>query len=218
MGFTFLHASSAVILLHGIQGTSKDMSNITDTLHARGYKTFNLNYPSTSYRIEELSDNFLGPQFLDIATRNDTIHFVAHSMGAIIIRYFLQRHPDFLAGKIVMIGPPNNGSELTEAFHDLKFYQKRYGPAGAQIGLEMETELKLPHTLPPNTGIIAGTRTMFFVFSWILPGEDDGKVTHKNMKLDGYSDFITVPYHHDQITYKKKVCNLVHKFIKTGKF
>ncbi len=80
----------------------------------------------------------------------------------------------------------------------LKFYQKRYGPAGDQIGTNMEELLNLPEQLPKNCGIIAGTKTMFFLYSWILPGKDDGKVSFARMKSPGYTEFITVPYHHDE--------------------
>jgi len=213
-----LSASNCVVLLHGIHGSAEDMNNIAVTLQASGYETHNLDYPSTEYPIEILAEKIVGIEILKFATEVDTVHFAAHSMGNIVVRYFLKNHPDYPVGRIVMLGPPNQGSELTDKFMGLKFYQKRYGPAGNQIGTNMEKLLNLPKQLPKNCGIIAGTKTMFFLYSWILPGKDDGKVTYKRMKSPGYTEFITVPHHHDEMTFKQDVGDLVLSYINNGVF
>ncbi len=213
-----LNASNKIILMHGINGSSSELRVIEQYLISQGESVENLDYPSTEYPIEVLVSKYVGSKLEQFAQEVDTVHFACHSMGNIVLRYYLKDHPNYPYGRIVMMGPPNQGSQLTDTFKKWKYYKKRYGPAGDQIGTDVEDLLKLPRYLPRDTGIIAGSKSMFFVYSWILPGKDDGKVSHASMKSPGYVDFVTVPYHHDEMTYEEDVAVLILSFINNGEF
>lgn len=213
-----LNATNKIILLHGINGSSSELANIEAYLVSQDESVENIDYPSTEYPIEVLVSDYVGPMLEQFAREVDTVHFACHSMGNIVLRYYLKDHPDYPYGRIVMMGPPNQGSQLTDTFKKWKYYKKRYGPAGDQIGTDVEDLLNLSKQLPRDVGIIAGTKTMFFLYSWIIPGKDDGKVSHSSMKSPGYRAFVTVPYHHDEMTYKEDLAELILNYIKNGEF
>jgi pimeloyl-ACP methyl ester carboxylesterase len=211
-------ASRGVVLLHGINGKAEEMAALARYLAPHYEAVLNFHYPSTTAPIAELSQNYIAPALQQLAAETDTVDVVAHSMGCIMIRYFLAHHPAYPIGSIVMIGPPNHGSQLTDFFGSWKLYKRRYGPAGDQIGTKSIMQLNLPESCPAPTGIIAGTKTMLFVYSMILPGADDGKVTHASMRLSGMQDFITLPHHHDEICQKSDTAAQVLHFLQNGMF
>lgn len=211
-------ASRGVVLLHGINGKAKEMAVIAHHLAPHYDALLNYHYPSTTTPIAPLNAKFIAPALQQLAAKVDTVDVVAHSMGCIMIRYFLHHNPTFPVGRIVMIGPPNHGSQLTDFFGSWRYYKRRYGPAGDQIGTESIKQLNLPERCPAPTGIIAGTKSMFFVYSIILPGPDDGKVTHASMRLTDMQEFITLPYHHDEICQKTDTAAQVLSFLQNGVF
>ena len=62
-----------------------------------------------------------------------TIHFVSHSMGGPLVRYYLSRIQVPELGRTVMLNPPNQGSEVADRLKDLAIYRWINGPAGQQL-------------------------------------------------------------------------------------
>jgi len=208
-----------VIVLHGMGRTRMSMVPIEDALTEEGYRVWNASYPSRSAPIETLAVDAINKGLAycrQPASRK--IHFVTHSLGGILVRYYLQDHDINELGRIVMLSPPNHGSEVVDALHDNYFYQAAMGPAGLQIGTGKHS---LPNGLQPvpgDIGIITGNSTSDPWFSPIIPGDDDGKVSVERAKLDEMDDFLVVENGHTFIMRDDVVIRQVLYFLKNGTF
>ncbi len=211
--------NECVIVLHGMGRTKYAMRKVEKELAAAGYIVWNQSYPSTKKPIEALAAEHIskGLQFCRRA-RAGKIHFVTHSLGGILVRYYLQDHTIENLDKIVMLSPPNSGSEIADNLKDLKLYQWMMGPAGQQLGTDAES---LPNTLDridAKVGIITGNSTSDPWFSPFIPGEDDGKVSVKSARLEEMTDFLVVEAGHTFIMSNRSVLEQIHYFLKKGTF
>lgn len=211
--------NQTVILLHGLARTKSSMEPVSRYLKSHGYTVVNLDYPSTRYPIEHLSQTYI-KMALDQChqERMEKIHFVTHSLGGILVRYYLNNNPLPNIGRIVMLSPPNQGSEVVDKLKHLYIFKWLNGPAGQQLGTDAYS---IPNILPRldlEIGIITGDRTINPILSWIIPGEDDGKVAVKRARLKGMKDFLVVHRSHPLIMNDLKVHQQIHHFIINGKF
>lgn len=213
-------ASEHVILLHGLCRTSASMNTMQRALTAAGYTVTNLDYPSRSASIAELSEAALGPALAECRRQSATkIHFVTHSLGGILVRSYFARHaasPDL--GKVVMLGPPNQGSEVVDRLGDWPVFSWINGPAGRELGTAPNST---PNQLGPATlhvGIIAGTRSINWINSLLIPGDDDGKVSVERTKLAGMSDHLAIAATHPFLMGNPRAIRQTLAFLRTGRF
>ena len=158
-----------MVLLHGLSRTARSMASLEKRLAQEGFTVVNLDYPSSEHPIEYLADEVLDG-VLQACCRSATVHFVTHSMGGIVVRYYLKdrRLPNL--GRVVMLSPPNQGSELVDALKDTFFFEMINGPAGGQMGTGPES---LPIRLGPvafDLGVITGNTTVKLVAKTREPG------------------------------------------------
>lgn len=214
------HAADTVVLLHGLGRSPLAMARLAHDLRADDYNVLNLSYRSQHADIRTLADSTLGPVFAD-APAGTRIHLVTHSMGGILVRQYLHDHgaPASL-GRVVMLAPPNAGSELVDRLGNWSLYRALNGPAGAQLGTD---DASVPRTLGPlptvvEVGVIAGDRSLNPLFSAWLTGPDDGKVTVASTHLAGETDHITMPHSHTWLMWRRPVLDQVKAFLRTGRF
>lgn len=209
--------SACVVLLHGLARTSHSMKPIEQRLGEAGFPVANIGYPSRHHPIEELAD--LVMQEVDKACReNQTIHFVTHSLGGILVRYYLSENELPNLGRVVMLAPPNQGSEIVDNLRNFPGFRLWNGPAGMQLGT---TDEDLPRQLGPvefELGIIAGDRSLNPLLSRYLPTPHDGKVSVASTKVEGMSDFLLVQENHTFIMRDSKVMDQVIEFLEEGRF
>jgi len=211
-----------VILIHGLRGNAEDMEVIEHYLETHNFKVINFSYPSKEFKIQDLAENFLHPELQKhLAGQPAKIHFVTHSMGGIVLRSYLENHLseiDSILGSVVMIAPPNRGSDVSEFFKKTMLYQKRYGVSGQQIGYDIIKRVGISDSVTYTPGIIAGTDTQFPYFSWFINGEDDGKISIQRTKLKGMGDHLEMHFPHDTIMKQNKVAGQVLNYIKNHEF
>jgi pimeloyl-ACP methyl ester carboxylesterase len=207
----------SVILLHGLARSSHCMSRMENTLQHGGYHTVNLNYPSTSGSIESLSDSVI-TEALAQTEPSETVHFVTHSLGGILLRYFLTQNEIAGLGRVVMLAPPNHGSQIVEWLQHYRLFQRLLGPAASQLGTRPDSLVNQLPPAPCELGIIAGSRAVNLLFSPFLPKPNDGTVSVENTKLAGMRDHITLPTTHPLIMRNKQVIQQVLAFLKSGQF
>ena len=210
-------ADECVILLHGLARSDSSMKTMAAELNNAGYAAVNYDYPSTQFTIEELAVQTINGA-LSSCPDHATIHFVTHSMGGILVRQYLSNQTIDNLGRVVMLGPPNKGSEVVDTLHNVPGYELINGPAGHQLGTD---DFSVPKKLGPadfELGIIAGTRSINLILSTMLPSTDDGKVTVENTKLDGMNDHIALPVTHPFMMKNQDVIEQVIHFLKFGAF
>jgi len=212
-------ANDYVILLHGLGRTALSMKCLEWTLKKEGYHVINLAYPSTRISVQDAADRWLG-KILAEQTPDKTvkIHFVGHSLGGIVLRQYLSDHQIENLGRVVMLAPPNQGSELADRLMNNCLYRLATGPAGQQVGTG---DTSLPKQLGPadfELGIIAGDRSLNPLFSKWIPGPDDGKVSVLSAQLPGMRDFLVVHRTHTWMAWSREVTAAVSQFLKAGSF
>jgi len=208
-----------VVLIHGLGRTDLSMARLVTALSDRGYRVVNVDYPSTERSIEDLASQELGPAVEDCCSNTENeVHFVTHSMGGIVLRYYLAEQQLENLGRVVMLSPPNQGSEVADWATENPILQKVLGPSAEQLGTGPES---LPNQLGPvdfELGIIAGNKTLNPIFSRMIPGADDGKVSVERAKVEGMTDFLVVPHSHTYIMWREAVIDQVVYFLENGRF
>lgn len=208
---------ACVILLHGLGRTSYSMNNIAEALQADGYTVWNEGYPSRSNTIETLASNTF-PAALAFCRQHPTVkvHVVTHSLGGILLRHYLQANTIPNLDKIVMLSPPNHGSEIVDRFADNWLFRGLMGPAFLQLGTN--GIVRTFNSIPGTIGIITGDKSSDPWFSSTIPGPDDGKVSVDSAKLSEMSDFLVVPVGHTSIMNSKMVIQQIRHFLEQGSF
>ena len=208
-----------VILLHGLGRYRQSMRKLEQHLKSLGYSTVNLAYPSTTKSIETIAETHLARAVqVCEAQRAEKIHFVGHSLGGIIVRQYLQRHSVPADSRLVMLSPPNQGSELVDLLMKVPLYRWITGPAGQEIGTGPESAVNRLKPVGIDVGVIAGNLSINLVFSAFLNGPDDGMVSVKSAMLPEMRDFIVVPNTHTFIMRDPLVMRQVAHFLRHGRF
>ena len=213
-------AADCVVLLHGLVRSAASMQPMQRALEAAGFETANVDYPSRENPIEVLAPLAVEDGLADCRARPQlrSIHFVTHSLGGILLRQYLVAHDIPELGRVVMLGPPNQGSLAADRLRGAPGYDWLNGPVGRQLG---KGEDSVPLALPPadfEVGIIAGSRTIDPVTSAFLPDPDDGRVSVEDTKLEGMKDFVVVAHSHAFMMRAQDSIDLTLRFLETGSF
>ena len=184
-----------------------------------GYRVINVDYPSRSAPVAELSERAITAAL--VRCRRDgaaRIHFVTHSLGGILVRSYLALHRLPELGRVVMLGPPNQGSEVVDRLGAWKLFALLNGPAGRELGTSANST---PNRLGPAAfpvGIIAGRRSINWINSRLIPGADDGKVSVARTRLAGMTDHIVIPAAHPFMMRNRTAIRQTLAFLRTGAF
>jgi triacylglycerol lipase len=210
-------ANESVILLHGLCRTNASMAKMASALSIAGFVVENINYPSRTESIANLSDNAIAPA-LKVLQSCAKIHFVTHSMGGILVRSYFSRHKSDQLGRVVMLGPPNQGTELVDRLGKLWLFQRINGPAGNELSTSPEST---PNQLGPvgfELGVIAGDRSINWINSLIIPGKDDGKVSIDRTKVSGMKEHLIIHATHPYLMKNTVAIQATLQFLQTGSF
>lgn len=216
-----------VVLLHGIGVAGWTMARLGSALTRDGFHVVNLSYPSRTVPLETLARDWLPAQLTAHHTAaSPRLHFVTHSMGGILVRAWLDRQsrtgtafPANL-GRVVMLAPPNAGSEAADRLGRVWLFRALLGPNLARLGPAPEN---LPRALGPwpatvELGIIAGNHSVNPLASVWVPKPNDGPVSVANSHLAGERAHRVLPVSHTGILFRAVTARAVTSFLRTGCF
>jgi pimeloyl-ACP methyl ester carboxylesterase len=190
-------------------------------LRREGYRVINVSYASTRRTIQELANVWLaGLLERRLPDRAVKVHFVTHSLGGIIVRQYLHDHPAEArrVGRVVMLAPPNHGSELADLLQRNFLFKLWCGPVRRQLGTDAAS---VPRQLGPascEVGVIAGDRCLNPLAALFLPRPNDGRVSVRSARLEGMADFLVTHHTHTCIMWNNDVADAVARFLETGHF
>lgn len=211
--------SEAVILLHGLSRTSRSMNKAGELLSAYGYKIINVDYPSRSADISALAQEYIAQALKQCDVKSiKKIHFLTHSMGGILLRDYLSNQGIDKLGRVVMLAPPNQGSEVVDKLGSWRLFYYLNGPAGLQLGTDNNSVPNQLGSVDFQLGIIAGSKAVNPLLSQLIPGTNDGKVSVSRAQVAGMKDFIVMPYSHSFIMQREAVIEQALHFIQQGCF
>jgi pimeloyl-ACP methyl ester carboxylesterase len=207
-----------VVLLHGVGKSGRAMARLERAVADAGYATLNVNYPSRHHRLETLVED-VHETAREFVSGGGPVHFVCHSMGGLVARGYIGRYRPAALGRVVMLGTPNQGSELADLLGWNPVYKLAFGPAGQQLRTRPDAATRtLLGAVDYPVGVVAGDRP-FDVFGWLyLPKPNDGRVSVAATKVPGMAGHITLPVDHEELMRDGEVHRQVLAFLRDGSF
>ena len=202
----------AVVLIHGLWMPALVMALLARRLRRAGWATFRFAYSSRHATLRENAAALAGFVRGIDAPR---VHFVAHSLGGLLLMQLFQDYPGQRPGRVVLLGTPYQGSHVAKRLSRHAWGRWLCGLSldGALLGdgprWRGEREL----------GVIAGTVPIGA--GWIVPGlakPNDGTVAVAETVVEEQSDTITLPVTHSALVLSAAVARQVVGFLNTGSF
>ena len=209
-----------VIVLHGLGEGRRSMQPLVESLRqALDATVLSFGYASTSTGLDDHG------RALDACVRDmpeaDGISFVGHSMGNLVVRRWMTlAAPADLSRvrRMVMLGPPNQGSELARQVAKIGILASLSNGAARELVLEWQRiapELAVP---PCPFGIVAGGKGDERGYSGFLAGDDDAVVRVEETRLPGADAFLLLPVRHSAMMKHAGVQRATAAFLETGRF
>jgi triacylglycerol lipase len=210
--------SKTILLVHGLAESSVAMGFLATSLRLQGYRTVSIDYPSTRHTIEECTTLYLKPAIEALAFE-ESLSIVTHSMGGVMLRYYLAHHRVDNLERIVMLAPGHGGSKTMKVFRRHPLFPVLMGPAGVQSGDDARRlDPALGAYTGPDLGVVAGCIS-FDPIAWaVMPWPHDGKLTVSATLLEGMKDHIVLPVSHDTILFDPLAIFQTSHFLKHGTF
>ena len=205
--------------MHGLCRTAASMSDMEAYLSKDGYVVLNSDYQSRTDSIESISYKTIGGALQSKKLKGcKRIHFVTHSLGGILVRSYFSRKTDSRLGRVVMLGPPNKGSEVVDRIGMWRVFKFLNGPAGNELGTHDQSVPNQLGRVSFELGVIAGDRSINWINSLMIHGPDDGKVSVERTKVEGMKEHIVVHTTHPFMMKNKKVLRCTLNFLCFGTF
>lgn len=213
-----VYASDCVVLLHGLARVSNAMHELEVKLGRSGYAVANINYPSRKHPVPVLARMALNDGLEACRDSSDgRIHFVVHSMGGILLRYYLAENDIPELGRSVMLGTPNQSAELVDRLRSWPGFSL-LGPGAKSLGTDASGIVRELGPVDFELGIIAGDTNINPLASLLLESENDSIVTVESTRVEGMQEHLVLPVIHTTMMRNNDLIDHVIHFLKTGNF
>lgn len=209
--------ADCAILIHGLGRSDTSMKKIERALSQTDYTVVNTHYSAKGKTVAALAEKTI-TKALEQCPKNKNIHFVTHSLGGILLREYLSQHDIAALERVVMLGPPNQGSEVADILNDSPLYFLLKNETVLELGTDSNSKPKTLGNINAELGIIAGNRSINWILSSIIPGSDDGKVSVENTKLAAMNDHIVLPVTHTFMMQNQQAVQQTIHFLEKGYF
>jgi pimeloyl-ACP methyl ester carboxylesterase len=207
----------SVVLLHGMAMPSMSMALIAADLRTAGYDVVNVHYPTGTGDVRELVERYVGPAISERGA-DRPVHVVTHSLGGILIRQYLQDRCLPPGSRIVMLVPPNQGSEVADRVRRWPPYRWLTGRVGQQLGTGADSIVKQLRPVTAEIGIIAANRSLQPWFAHLIREPNDGVVAVSSARLAEMRDFIVIGTSHSIIVFNAAARVQIRHFLAHGAF
>ncbi len=208
----------AVATLHGLNGGPWTLAPLARRLERAGYRVHRLRYRTHLSSLDEAVAAIDAQCRRCGAATAPRLHFVGNSLGALVLRAYLsERRPPNL-GRVVLVAPPNRGSEIVDAIGDWPLFRALFGPLAGQLGTDGEA---LPQRLPVpdcEIGVLAGSRWVNPLGQLLLPSPHDGTISVASTRLPRMRDHRVLPYSHPFLARSRRAAEEILHFLREGRF
>lgn len=211
--------ASGVVLLHGLGRTGLSMRALASACRVAGYATLAPSYGFRTAIPAIVAD--LQPRIQEFAARQDgPLHFITHSLGGLVVRALINAGRPPKLGRVVMLAPPNAGSELVDTLERLGLDRIALGPASRYLRTSRPDSAQARlGAVDFDLGIIAGDKPLDPILPRLLiPGANDGKVSVAATRVDGMRDHIVLPVQHTMMVADRRVIAQTLAYLATGAF
>lgn len=190
------------------------MEGLAEALHEAGYETLSVPYASFRKSMNEIVDDVEAE--LRKVDDGKMVHVVTHSMGGIVLRYLVERVPELVQGKVVMLAPPNQGSEIIDWLDQLpikSLVRRLVGPGGMELATH-QVRKKVPgFSAEREVAVVMGRKWTVPFFTPLLDGEHDGIVSVERGKVEGMSEMEVLNVDHTFMMAEGQVREKVLSFL-----
>ena len=211
--------SECVVLLHGWAQITNSMGKLERTLNQAGYDVVNTKYTARHYGIDELANNTIERGVTDCRKNgSNSIHFVTHSLGGILLRVYLEHKELNDLGKVVMLGPPNKGSEIIDRLRRIPGFRLITGPTVTELGTGDDGISSKLGPIHFELGVIAGSTNINPLNYLFRSGPNDSVVTVESTRVEGMKAHLVLPVTHQLMMRNNEVIDEAIHYLKTGSF
>lgn len=212
--------ADCVILLHGLGRVSNSMSELETKLVPAGYRVANIMYPSRSHPIDVLAKDAIGRGLAQCESdgSREEIHFITHSLGGILLRYYLTENTISNLGRVVMLGPPNQGSKIVDGLLPVPGFGFIGGPAGVALGTGEGSIIASLGPIEFDLAVIAGDTNINPLEFLFIAGPSDSIVSVESTKVEGMNAHKVLPVTHTFMMRNNEVIDQAIHYLKTGSF
>jgi len=204
-------SKTGVILVHGLWYGSWALRALSRRLRGDGFKIHHFAYPATSATLAAHAGSLY--EFAR-TTNADSLHFLGHSLGGLVILHMMSETLDLPPGRIVLLGSPLGGSIVARRMRNI--------PGSVKLLGEARTTLEAGYSRLPEdreTGLIAGSRGVGLgLLMGGTGGPGDGTVSLTEASIPGLQDRMVLPVSHSGLLYSAKVARHAANFLETGRF
>lgn len=212
-------AKNPVLVLHGLGMNRLFMHGITQHLRSGGRNVYSISYPSLDKSFEQIVDEHVLPAVKKADA--EKLDFVGHSMGGLLVRLYAKKYGHRGIGRVVMLGTPNNGSQVADFMKRWDVFRQFTGSVGPALSTAADgIHAQLPD-IPFECGVIAGeNKYLHFPTTYLagIPTPNDGIVSVDSTKMKGMKAHTVIVADHSQIVWSPKAWDLTAKFLETGGF
>lgn len=205
----------AVVTLHGLWMTGLEMTLLRQRLSGCGYSVYPFAYPSL--RRGPRTNAMALRRFVD-SVDADVVHFVAHSLGGIVVLHLFDQAPLQRPGRTVFLGTPLTGSRAARRVGAWPLMGRLL--LGASLAGGLRGDVPAWHA-GRELGMVAGTGNTFGVgrfFGGPLPRPHDGTVALDETQAPYVNRRLEVPCSHFGLLFRADVADAVCRFLRDGDF
>jgi pimeloyl-ACP methyl ester carboxylesterase len=208
-------APPLAILVHGLWMSGFGLAVIKRRLEADGsLRAVEFSYPSL---VGSMSDHVRRLIEFARAQQAAQLHFVGHSLGALVILRALEVTADLPPGRAVLLGPPAQGSKAAQGIaRVIPFGKALLGSAIREECIDCS-----PRTWSGrrDVGVIAGSMGLGLgrLFAQ-LDSAHDGTVMVEETRLPGAKDHIVLETTHTGLVLSAEVAEQAAHFLRNGAF